>query len=465
MVRHITHRPRPVAALGLAFAAGLALTSARVVADNTGGSAVAIQVDKKDQFTARGLFQSTDTDDPRDGINRNGGGGVSLAIVGVNWSFNIHHVVHGWDLDKDGDDTKAGVDGAEAAQVGVGGMHLDGPHEGDVDPNTLPLVPSAISLNIKYGEAKKLAAWGITQHEIAKGPHFDGYGVVSMVTATQAPRRVSGDAIVRAKHSKNAADVEAPSGWLTAGASQNAGTVLYFDPFMNTLTVVTSGFDILDRDGGRTLDVDPAYRNDPILNVPIEIIQMQLVGHQPEVGWIFVPILPFRLQGWHDGFGLEGTLGRLIISDHRSAGATLYAPFMHLSVADGVAGDPGSSPFMSDLMDVNIAGEGLSEEQWMETVGPGIAIVPVGDLVAATGGFTMPASMPATLLLTAVPAEPDGHACPADFNGDTVINTLDVLAFLNAYVALDPRADFNGDTVINTLDVLAFLNAYTAGCD
>jgi len=54
--------------------------------------------------------------------------------------------------------------------------------------------------------------------------------------------------------------------------------------------------------------------------------------------------------------------------------------------------------------------------------------------------------------------------CPADFNGDTVVNTLDVLAFLNAYVANDPSADFNGDTILNTLDVLAFLNAYTAGC-
>ncbi len=55
--------------------------------------------------------------------------------------------------------------------------------------------------------------------------------------------------------------------------------------------------------------------------------------------------------------------------------------------------------------------------------------------------------------------------CRADFNGDTVVNTLDVLAFLNAYTSGHPSADFNGDTVINTLDVLAFLNAYTAGCD
>ncbi|MCL4740770.1 MAG: S8 family serine peptidase [Phycisphaerales bacterium] len=61
--------------------------------------------------------------------------------------------------------------------------------------------------------------------------------------------------------------------------------------------------------------------------------------------------------------------------------------------------------------------------------------------------------------------ECEDESCPADFNGDTVVNTLDVLAFLNAYNSGDPSADFNGDTVLNTLDVLAFLNAYTAGCD
>jgi outer membrane protein assembly factor BamB len=54
--------------------------------------------------------------------------------------------------------------------------------------------------------------------------------------------------------------------------------------------------------------------------------------------------------------------------------------------------------------------------------------------------------------------------CPADFNGDGAANTLDVLAFLNAWVAGDARADFNGDGSINTLDVLAFLNAWGAGC-
>ena len=54
--------------------------------------------------------------------------------------------------------------------------------------------------------------------------------------------------------------------------------------------------------------------------------------------------------------------------------------------------------------------------------------------------------------------------CPADFNHDGEANTLDVLAFLNAWTSNNPRADFNGDGVINTIDVLAFLNAWNVGC-
>ncbi len=57
------------------------------------------------------------------------------------------------------------------------------------------------------------------------------------------------------------------------------------------------------------------------------------------------------------------------------------------------------------------------------------------------------------------------EACPADWNNDGTVNTLDVLQFLNAWTAGDPAADLNGDTVINTLDVLAFLNIFAAGCD
>ncbi|GIK18610.1 MAG: hypothetical protein DYG93_06410 [Leptolyngbya sp. PLA2] len=54
--------------------------------------------------------------------------------------------------------------------------------------------------------------------------------------------------------------------------------------------------------------------------------------------------------------------------------------------------------------------------------------------------------------------------CYADCNGDTVVNSLDVICFLNFYSASDPAADCNGDTVVNSLDVICFLNAYTSGC-
>lgn len=56
------------------------------------------------------------------------------------------------------------------------------------------------------------------------------------------------------------------------------------------------------------------------------------------------------------------------------------------------------------------------------------------------------------------------ETCNADFNGDGNINTLDFLAFLNAFNNGEPEADFNGDGSINTLDFLAFLNTYNAGC-
>jgi hypothetical protein len=54
--------------------------------------------------------------------------------------------------------------------------------------------------------------------------------------------------------------------------------------------------------------------------------------------------------------------------------------------------------------------------------------------------------------------------CRADFNGDGAVDTLDVLAFLNAWAAGDDSADINGDGEVNTQDVLEFLNLWNAGC-
>lgn len=61
-------------------------------------------------------------------------------------------------------------------------------------------------------------------------------------------------------------------------------------------------------------------------------------------------------------------------------------------------------------------------------------------------------------------AEGEPAPCAADFDGDGMVDTRDVLAFLNAWTAGDLDADANGDGVIDTRDVLVFLNLWTAGC-
>ncbi len=54
--------------------------------------------------------------------------------------------------------------------------------------------------------------------------------------------------------------------------------------------------------------------------------------------------------------------------------------------------------------------------------------------------------------------------CLGDYNADDSVDTRDVLAFLNDWVAGDPRADLNGDGFVNTQDVLLFLNEWNGGC-
>jgi probable HAF family extracellular repeat protein len=53
-----------------------------------------------------------------------------------------------------------------------------------------------------------------------------------------------------------------------------------------------------------------------------------------------------------------------------------------------------------------------------------------------------------------------GNACDADFNGDLVVNGLDVGTFVGQFGTIGPDADLNGDGVVNGLDVGTFVNAF-----
>ena len=54
--------------------------------------------------------------------------------------------------------------------------------------------------------------------------------------------------------------------------------------------------------------------------------------------------------------------------------------------------------------------------------------------------------------------------CPADFDHSGHADVQDVLAFLSAWFALDPRADFHADGEIDATDIFDFLTAWFNGC-
>ena len=54
--------------------------------------------------------------------------------------------------------------------------------------------------------------------------------------------------------------------------------------------------------------------------------------------------------------------------------------------------------------------------------------------------------------------------CPPDVNEDGLVNTQDVVAFLNAFVADRCEADYDGDGRRNSHDVISFLNDFVSGC-
>jgi len=54
--------------------------------------------------------------------------------------------------------------------------------------------------------------------------------------------------------------------------------------------------------------------------------------------------------------------------------------------------------------------------------------------------------------------------CVADFNGDGMVDTRDMIAFLNAWSAGEDSADIDGNGIVDTRDVITFLNLWTSGC-
>jgi len=59
---------------------------------------------------------------------------------------------------------------------------------------------------------------------------------------------------------------------------------------------------------------------------------------------------------------------------------------------------------------------------------------------------------------------PCPQPCPADVNGDGILDNGDIGAFVSAFLASDPIADFNGDGILDNGDIGAFVAAFLQGC-
>ncbi len=162
----------------------------------------------------------------------------------------------------------------------------------------------------------------------------------------------------------------------------------------------------------------------------------------------------------------------LFVPVDRSSGIAYDGNTNTLWIAGNVGG-------LTSLMQYDLSGNLLQHISlsFIGGAGYGLAWDPADDTLWVTGAFnggtvdayqfSKSGVLLSTIDLPGMPATnwisaeilPDAD-CYVDCNGDTVINSLDVLCFLNNYTSQNPAADCNGDTVINSLDVLCFLNLY-----
>ncbi|MBZ0172713.1 MAG: lamin tail domain-containing protein, partial [Phycisphaerales bacterium] len=77
-----------------------------------------------------------------------------------------------------------------------------------------------------------------------------------------------------------------------------------------------------------------------------------------------------------------------------------------------------------------------------------------GSFAASTGEFGTPGSYDASAC----------DDCPADMNGDGILDLTDVQVFITAFTAGDLAADLNGNGILDLTDVQGFVISFIAGC-
>jgi mono/diheme cytochrome c family protein len=70
----------------------------------------------------------------------------------------------------------------------------------------------------------------------------------------------------------------------------------------------------------------------------------------------------------------------------------------------------------------------------------------------------------ASAFATGIHARVDGPDCPADVNGDGLLDLRDIGLFVDAFLAEDPLADLVPDGLFDLQDIAAFTSSFLAGC-
>lgn len=440
--------------------AGLAIGTAR--ADDLTGSNMVEWFDYPTAGGAQGPLVSNDSD-ATPGINPDlVNPELTHSIVLDNWSFEVmHHVANYPDTDLDGIS-----DGAGGVRLGVRGWHLVGPHTDDAPTNELPLIWSSSNW-MAWGQGTHVAVSSAVAHPGAG--HEDWYGASSLLTAYDADaangltRRIGdvdaarNSTIVGARHAREG---HTTFDWNSAGRRIPA---VYFDPATGILhfpPIFIDPFAIVDFDGGRSGAVDPAYADDPLIGSHIGPIDLRLVGVDDHTGEYIFAGGVFDLVNADESLRIQGRIENFRVSsagDPRAVGS-----FASLEVFD--ANDPpeGASHWAQEFVRTGWFGEGLDEADRDALEKPVLVLITDLDLVAATQGFTQPAEIPATVLLTILTSR--AVDCFIDFNGDGVLDFFDVQIFLGLFSAQDPAADLNGDEELNFFDVQVFLDLFSSGC-
>ena len=246
---------------------------------------------------------------------------------------------------------------------------------------------------------------------------------------------------------------EAPN--IDGGLFYGPGGVLFFSRYsMNQLGQIKPGSSVLDK----SVELTPLGFSSSVGAITVVPAGFQGAGR--------FKVFPYNSSRWHDAELIPDGTGTYNVSSPQTNILLSGGPEGIVYVEAGASLFPSEAVLISEYTGSRIAsyvvdsnGDPIpaSRRDFLT----GLSGAEGGTRDPLTGDFLFSTFNGNNRVLVVRGFDPE---CPANYNADCVVNTQDVLAFLNDWVIGDPKADFNEDGSVNTLDVLSFLNRWVAGC-